>query len=128
MPMTRWLLTLALLALTPGCFDPVSLDRSCPPASAGCEGYDFDGDGYASNEDCDDSDGSVYPGANELCDGVDNDCDGAIDGPDSVNPPTWYGDGDGGSLGRISDNRFVHPLLFSDRCCFALLCLPLVEA
>jgi len=29
--------------------------------------------------DCDDSDASVYPGAREICDGKDNDCDGKID-------------------------------------------------
>ena len=29
--------------------------------------------------DCDDADAAVYPGAEERCDGVDNDCDGASD-------------------------------------------------
>ena len=38
-------------------------------------------EGYSSNRmDCNDSDASVYPGAEEKCwDGVDNDCDGNID-------------------------------------------------
>ena len=34
---------------------------------------------YYSDEDCDDSIASVYPGANEICDGLDNDCDGEVD-------------------------------------------------
>jgi hypothetical protein len=50
------------------------------------EGYDVDGDGYTecgSEEDladCDDSDSSVSPGADEVAgDLIDNDCDGLVD-------------------------------------------------
>ena len=39
---------------------------------------DADGDGYHSGVDCDDANPSVYPGATELCDGVDTDCDGSV--------------------------------------------------
>ena len=47
---------------------------------------DLDGDGYSENEgDCDDSDGSINIGAAEICDGIDNNCDGAVD--EGVNIP-----------------------------------------
>ncbi len=40
---------------------------------------DVDGDGLGGCQDCDNGDSKVYPGADELCDGVDNDCDGNLD-------------------------------------------------
>ena len=40
---------------------------------------DADEDGAPLQEDCDDTDATVFPGAEEVCDGVDNDCNGEID-------------------------------------------------
>ena len=59
---------------------------------------DLDGDGYSREVDCDDDDPAVHPGADEVCDGVDQDCDGTAD-EDAVDAPTWYSDGDGDGYG-----------------------------
>ena len=40
---------------------------------------DFDGDGFYEDEDCDDTSQNTHPGAVEICDGADNNCDGTID-------------------------------------------------
>ena len=41
---------------------------------------DDDGDGYTENQgDCDDDNASVSPGAEDLTDGIDNNCDGIVD-------------------------------------------------
>lgn len=81
---------------------------------------DYDNDGYGDNEeatvscsqptgyittgnDCDDEDSSAYPGATEICDGVDNDCNGEADGADAVDIITWYPDSDADDYGVNSD-------------------------
>ena len=58
---------------------------------------DVDGDGVSTAEDCDDNDASIYPGATEFCDGVDNNCSG--DESDAVDAQVWYADTDGDSYG-----------------------------
>lgn len=54
---------------------------TAPPPTPTAE--DADGDGYIAladgGMDCDDSDPDTYPGAEELADGKDNDCDGEVD-------------------------------------------------
>jgi hypothetical protein len=61
---------------------------------------DADADGFTVEDgDCDDGDPSVYPGATEYCNSVDDDCDGQIDEDDAIDAPTWYTDGDGDSYG-----------------------------
>lgn len=61
---------------------------------------DADGDGYVPcvgidiETDCNDHDASIHPGAKEVCDGVDNDCD-----PTNNDSKTWYLDADGDGYG-----------------------------
>lgn len=57
---------------------------------------DIDGDGFWGDSDCDETNPNNYEGATELCDGVDNNCDGQID--EDVQS-TFYGDGDGDGFG-----------------------------
>jgi len=69
---------------------------SCDPATGECRNepltQDLDGDGYraplpgfragepgACGDDCDDSNPNAYPGHAEVCDGIDNDCNGVVD-------------------------------------------------
>ena len=78
--------------------------------------YDADGDGVggpvvvqacaapagavAEGGDCDDGDGLSFPGADEVCDGQDNDCDGEADEADALDARSWYRDGDGDGFGE----------------------------
>jgi len=48
--------------------------------------------------DCDDGDASVNPGADELCNGIDDDCDGSVD-EEPVDGAVWFFDGDGDGYG-----------------------------
>ncbi len=81
---------------------------------------DSDGDGYgsatstmsgcdaaagyvASSTDCNDSNATIRPGAVEVCDDVDNDCDGTID-QDATDATIWYADGDADGYGSVSSS------------------------
>lgn len=76
---------------------------------------DNDGDGYGDplmpvqncgpipgfttdNTDCDDNDEFIHPNATDLCDGIDNDCDGNID--EDATMTTYYADTDGDNYGN----------------------------
>lgn len=59
---------------------------------------DDDSDGVRYPEDCDDGDARVFPGADERCNGADDDCDEAID-EDAVDATDWYVDADDDGFG-----------------------------
>jgi hypothetical protein len=44
--------------------------------------------------DCNDRAGGVNPGATEVCNSIDDDCDTVSDEPDAADAPTWYLDAD----------------------------------
>jgi hypothetical protein len=87
------------------------------PDAVGTTYYaDADGDGFGAPEypatacvapegyvtgasDCDDLDPAIRPGATEVCDGRDNDCDGVVDPEGSLGGSTWYADSDGDGFG-----------------------------
>jgi hypothetical protein len=62
--------------------DALSVDGGTWPSIVPC--WDSDGDWYwdkaCGGTDCDDTDPNTYPGAPELCDGKDNDCDLVVPG------------------------------------------------
>jgi hypothetical protein len=64
------------------------------------EPVDVDGDGFPAEEDCNDEDAAIFPGAEERCDTVDNDCDGEVD-EEAVDAMTLYVDKDGDGFGDV---------------------------
>ena len=75
------------------CADPT--DYNCD----GSSGYaDADGDARPACEDCDDSNALVFPDAAEICDGLDNDCNGVADYP-AVDATDWFIDYDSDGYG-----------------------------
>ncbi len=101
------------------------VDEVCDGVDNDCDGEvdegllirtfeDADGDGYGDigspvdgcvppvgtvddSSDCNDEDAAVHPGADEACDGVDNNCDGSID--EGLETGIWYTDSDDDGYG-----------------------------
>ena len=65
-------------------------------------------EGFVDNsDDCDDSASEANPSGVEVCDGLDNDCDGTVDGPDPIGGMTVYVDADGDGVGTTTVSRIV---------------------
>ena len=76
--------------------DPAEVEVFCTPPT----------DYVDNNLDCDDIDSTIHPNAVEVCDGIDNDCDGNLDDLDSdIQGATLYyidGDNDGYGVGTTT--------------------------
>ena len=58
---------------------------------------DVDKDGFFSFEDCDDNNAAIHPDVVEVCDGIDNNCNGLVD--EDIPVVTYYFDSDGDLFG-----------------------------
>jgi hypothetical protein len=73
----------------------------------GCEDPEPPAGYVAESGDCDDKNSAVNPLAEEVCDGIDNDCQGDTDGDDdqATDALTWYVDTDGDGYGVDGDQN-----------------------
>jgi hypothetical protein len=79
-------------------------DDSNPPA-----GEDADNDGFDVEEDCNDGDAAINPDAEEICDGVDNDCADGID-VGATDATAYYADGDADGFGAGAGTEACEPV------------------
>jgi hypothetical protein len=106
--------------------------ETCDLADNDCDGVvdedvqstwyaDLDGDGYGdaanttaacsaptgytwNGDDCDDTAAATSPLAYEICDGIDNNCDGSIDEASALNATIWYLDADSDGYGAAASS------------------------
>ena len=99
--------------------DPVVVDTAADCEDPVTYNIDHDGDGFGStayqvqscdgapsgyvedDSDCDDLEAGVFPGAEEACNGVDDDCDGEAD--EDLELTTFYADEDGDGFGASTN-------------------------
>ncbi len=88
-------------------YNPAMLETDCTdPNDYNCDGStgfaDADADGFPACEDCDDNAAVVNPNAVEVCNGLDDNCDGLTDDASAIDPTDWYQDGDGDGYGNAA--------------------------
>ncbi|HJN74626.1 MAG TPA: MopE-related protein [Myxococcota bacterium] len=108
-------------------------EEACDEADNDCDGEvdedvlltfyaDVDADGYGDrtstveacsvptgfsedHTDCDDTNSDVNPGEDEICNSIDDDCDGDTDESSAIDATTWYADSDTDSYGDATTSR-----------------------
>ena len=96
-----------LLSVLIACLADLAPEGSVGKPSA----TDADGDGFAASSDCDDDDPTTYPGATELCDQVDNDCNTVVDDVGEGQGALYWPDEDGDAYGDGTPTRACTPPL-----------------
>lgn len=122
--LTRFIATFAILGVSFCLATSAKAEAtSTCPDGARIYYYDSDGDSYGnsvisvlacsapknyvatSTADCDDNKAAVHPGVTEICNGVDDDCDGAID--ESLATSTFYFDYDQDGYGATATSTIA---------------------
>ncbi|MDH3626478.1 MAG: MopE-related protein [Acidobacteriota bacterium] len=94
------------LSVTQVSHDTLSATLLIEDTGQACNDQDSDGYGSPGSSacsagaalDCDDQDATINPAATEICDGVDNDCDGSTD-VGAADATTWFADADDDGYG-----------------------------
>jgi Cys-rich repeat protein len=111
------------VAATDGDVLTCAANADCPAWSVCLQGLcvvlvDADGDGFSTPEDCNDLDASAHPGAVEVVDGIDNDCDGRADeGFDRPPTPEVCGNGRDDDLDGLVDEGCEPPACLTHADC-----------
>ncbi|MEC7987974.1 MAG: putative metal-binding motif-containing protein, partial [Myxococcota bacterium] len=91
----KFLFSISVLIFLPAC----SADKTALENIETDVNTDVDADGFHIGEDCDDTNETINPAATEMCDGVDNNCDGVVDENVTI---VIYEDSDGDGYGNAA--------------------------
>ena len=96
------------IAINPGvlevCFD--GIDQNCDGTIDGGCTTDADGDGTVDALDCAPNNAMIYPGALEICNTVDEDCDGVAD--NGLPTTTYFADMDADGFGSLDSVQLCY--------------------